>query len=95
MQDGYDMIERMDDLGYMLAMDGVDEEIGDVTEDGVWYGLIAGFSEREVEQYPELAPYRNGGAIVKVNDLGFRSTIYYTNRNELMRDWVDVVRSFL
>lgn len=81
-----------------LTMDGADEEVGDVSESGVWYGLLRGKLDEDVAR----AAHEKGerltsgekkflkkqvGAIVSENVIGFVHVDYYTNKMKLERHW--------
>jgi hypothetical protein len=93
-------------LLYAMSLDGADEEAVDVSEQGVWYGLLRGpFSLRELKQeYPE--EYRqidrddvealrvSVGAIVTEDDSGFVDVVMYESKAKLKSDWHRTARAY-
>jgi hypothetical protein len=90
------------ELFYAMTMDGVDGESGDVTETGMWAGLLKGpfFLGQLHEDYPkeyallteddkdEIAKAK--GAIVTEDDKGFVELDLFTNGAEMSRAWDDL-----
>lgn len=91
-------------LLYAVSLDGADEEAGDVSEYGRWYGLLKGpFTLRELKRdYPaeyrqldrdDIAALRGSvGAIVSENEQGFVDIVMYEAHGRLKKDWKAVER---
>src|SRR5574341_262370 len=92
-------------LDQYVAEQEVDDEQGNVSEDGVWYGLLRGdlvegavnlAIEHDDALTPEERRFLNdiAGAIVSETDQGFVAVSYYETLPELLDAWTDTVDEF-
>jgi len=88
----------LDSLVYDLSLDGgPDEETGDVSETGTWYGLLRGSVEISADVLSVAGETltdsekaflsRQLGAILSENDQGFVSVEYFESAEELELSW--------
>lgn len=84
----------IDEVVYELSLDGADEEVGDVIEEGVWYGLLesldgldtSGFTEDEKKFIAEQV-----GAIIREDSQGFVTVEYFDSHKELKKAWREIL----
>ena len=95
----------IDQYAFDITLDGVDDEIGDVSEQGIWYGKIyrgtdtiyslikAKIEEDEEKLTPEEEEYLADviGIIVSEDDQGFVNVDYYESDEDLKKDWDKIV----
>jgi hypothetical protein len=94
----------IDSYAYDVTMDGVDEEAGDVSEHGVWYGLIrldkqtrdhirdqveGLLTDEESELLDESA-----AIIFSENEQGFVTAEWFDNKQEAEDEWADIEEEF-
>ena len=91
----------IDRYAFDISLDGVDDEIGDISEQGVWYGKISRgtdtiysliktkMEEDEDTLTPEEEEYLADviGIIVSEDDQGFVNVDYYESDKDLKKDW--------
>jgi hypothetical protein len=95
----------IDQYAFDITLDGVDDEIGDVSEQGIWYGKIYRGTETvyslikkrmdddEDKMTPEEEEYLADviGIIVSEDDQGFVNVDYYESDEDLKKDWDKIV----
>jgi hypothetical protein len=95
---------KLDAYVYELSMTGCDDETGSVSECGIWYGRLNGpmtvdgpFSDcpptADLTESERLAlvDMATAGIIIAENDQGFVSVEYYTDKDDLERDWANAL----
>lgn len=68
---------RADERAYRVSLDGCTEEVGNVSEIGVWFGLL---------RFP-LFGLAKAGAIIGEDDQGFVDVEFYNDPADLERAW--------
>lgn len=93
----------LDAAVYQLSLDGADEEVGDVSEVGLWVGLMRNgeIMAQELELSSELDTTRDertylqtegrAGVIITENDQGFVAVDYFKNKKDLEDEWKAIV----
>lgn len=74
--------DSQDEMAYNAGLDGCDSETGDVSEYGVWYGLL-----RDFDGF--------AGVIISEDSQGFVSCAYYENSDDLSQDWQEIEEEVL
>jgi hypothetical protein len=88
--------------GYLYAVSlegGADEEAGDVSESGRWYGLMRGSfkpTPKEIEYFEldrdEVIRLRHAtGAIISQDDQGFLDSEIFDNESEMEDAWSEIM----
>ena len=95
----------IDQYAFDITLDGVDDEIGDISEDGIWYGKIyrgtdtiyslikKRMDDDEDKMTPDEEEYLADvvGIIVSEDDQGFVNVDYYESDEDLKKDWDKIV----
>ena len=95
----------IDQYAFDITLDGVDDEIGDVSEMGIWYGKIyrgtdtiySLIKEKIEDDEDKLTPEEEEyladviGIIVSEDDQGFVNVDYYESDEDLKKDWDKIV----
>jgi hypothetical protein len=95
----------IDEVAHLITMDGADDECGDVSEQGEWYGLLYGpIIDPARGDVQEVAGYgvdlnsseatflaETAGCIVREDDQGFVSVEWYETPGDLDGAWIAIV----
>jgi len=96
----------IDQYVYEASLDGCDDEIGDVSEQGIWYGKIyrgtttiySMVQEQMKDDDEKLTSEEQEfladviGIIISEDDQGFISVDYYESDKKLKTDWDKIVK---
>lgn len=104
--DGFGKFEgglAIDPVAYDLSLNGCDNDCGDVSERGIWYGLLRGSlapcatarldNELNDEECAFMA--NAAGCIVSENDQGFVNVLWFdkSEANDMESQWSEIMAS--